>query len=64
MKLTKKAYQEHLDEMAPEYGSSLWIIGGTLRFASMAANEYGKAIRKHDPVSFRVGYKEWVRENQ
>lgn len=51
---TKKDYQEWLDEIAPDYGSDDWIIGGKRRRGS-----YGAALRKYDPIAFEVGYREW-----
>jgi len=59
MKKTKKAYEEYLNELSPEQGSSEWIIGGTIRMMYMWKNEYGKAIRKYDPIAFEVGFREF-----
>lgn len=59
MKLTKQAYQEWLDEIAPAYDSDEWIIGGERRRGS-----YGAAMRRHDPIAFQVGYQEWVRNEE
>lgn len=55
-KLTKKAYVEYLNEVAPEQGSEEWIIGGSIRMAYMWQNKYGEALKKYDPIGFQVGY--------
>jgi hypothetical protein len=58
---TKKDYENHLNDNSPEQGSDKWIIGGTIRMAAMWKQEYGTALRKHDPIAFEVGYNEWKR---
>jgi len=62
MKLTKKEYEEYLNDLSPEQGDERWIIGGTIRMAHMWQNKWGTSIRKYDPIAFQVGYEEWVRE--
>ncbi len=57
---TKKDYEKHLNECSPAQGSEEWIIGGTIRMAYMWKQQYGAAIRKHDPIAFEVGYREFV----
>ena len=57
MKKTRANYKEYLDEIAPEVESDEWIIGGKRRRGS-----YGNALRKHDPIAFEVGYREWQAE--
>jgi hypothetical protein len=59
IKKTKKAYEEYLNDLSPEQGSDKWIIGGVARIYYMWRREYGKAIRKYDPIGFQVGYNEW-----
>lgn len=61
-KKTKKAYEEHLNNLSPSQGSEEWIIGGVIRMAYMWQNKYGTAIRKYDPIGFEVGFKEWKNE--
>jgi hypothetical protein len=64
MKLTKKAYEEYLNEFSPEQGSDEWIIGGTIRMYHMWKNEWGTATRQYDPIGFQVGYNDWIKENE
>lgn len=61
MRLTQAAYQRHLDANSPE-DSNAFIIGGKLRLMHFYAKRYGEALRKHDPIAFRVGFNEWKRE--
>ena len=58
MKKTKKQFEEYLNELAPNWDSDLWIIGGKNR--NRLYPEYGKAIRKYDPIAFEVGYREFI----
>lgn len=58
-KKTKKAYIEYLDSVQPEQGSEQWIIGGKIPMFYMWSKQYGKAMQKHDPIGFEVGYNEW-----
>jgi hypothetical protein len=53
--LTKKAYQEHLNEIGENLTLDKYIIGGKMR-----SGRYGNMLRKHDPIAFEVGYREWV----
>lgn len=62
-KVTKKKYEEHLNELSPEQGSEQWIIGGTIRMAYMWQNKYGAAIRKYDPIGFNTGFNEFKLKN-
>lgn len=62
MRLTKKAYVEHLNECAPT-DSDEYIIGGVLRMSYFHTRDYGNAIRKFDPIAFEVGFREWKLEN-
>jgi len=59
LKYTKKEYEKFLNELSPPQGSDEWIIGGVIRMSAMWLQEYGKAVRKHDPIAFNVGYNEW-----
>lgn len=62
-KLTQKMYMDHLDECAPQ-DSNEWIIGGKLRFLYYQMGKYGEALKKFDPIAFRVGFNEWKRSNE
>lgn len=59
---TKKQYEEYLNEIYPPYESDNWIIGGKNR--KRMYPYYGKAIRKHDPIGFEVGFKEFCYINK
>jgi hypothetical protein len=61
MNKTKKSYEEYLNDLSPAQGSEKWIIGGKIRMAEMNLQQYGKAVRKFDPIAFNVGYNEWKR---
>jgi len=58
MKKTKKGYEEHLNENCPPYDSEEWILGGKNR-NKMYPN-FGRAVRKHDPIAFESGYSEYI----
>jgi hypothetical protein len=60
-KISKKAYEEHLNEVGKSLGDDEFIIGGVMR---RNRNKYGELIRKHDPIGFNVGYNDWKREKQ
>jgi len=64
MKKTRKAYEEHLNQISFEQGSEEWIIGGKIRMYNMWTNTYGTALRKYDPLAFNVGYQEWKLNNK
>jgi len=54
-------YEQYLNESYnPDYESEEWIIGGRNR-AMTYFGKYGSAIRRHDPIGFIVGYREWLR---
>lgn len=57
MKKTKKAYEEHLNSLPTN--SDMFIIGGKIRMYHYHLKQYGTALRKFDPIAFRVGYNEW-----
>jgi len=60
--VTKKDYENYLNELSPDQESEQWIIGGTLRMYHRALNQYGTAVRKYDSIMFEVGFNEWQRE--
>ena len=53
MKKTKKNYETYLNELGYE-GTEQMIIGGKMRLG-----KFGTMTRKHDPIAFEVGYREW-----
>lgn len=61
MKLTKKNYEATLNEIAPNYDSEEWIIGGQDRRKYYYPDLFGRATRKFDPIAFEVGFQEWSR---
>jgi len=63
-KITKKQYEEYLNENSPAQGDEQWIIGGTIRMLHMWKKQWGTATRKYDPIGFEVGYKEYKSLNQ
>jgi len=63
IRLTKKAYREHLDQNAPPQGDERWIIGGKIQMYHMWKGSYGDAMQKHDPIAFEVGYRDWKASN-
>lgn len=58
---TKKQYELWLNSISPSQGHEDWIIGGKIQMLYMWKNQYGTAIRKHDPIRFQVGYQDWKR---
>ena len=56
-----KAYEKQLNSASPPQGDDQWTIGGVLRQNYMWKNQYGTALRRHDPIAFRVGYNIWKR---
>lgn len=59
--VTKKEYENYLNNCSPPQGSEEWIIGGTIRMAYMWQKKYGTAIRKYDPIAFQVGYNDFLK---
>lgn len=60
MKVTKKDYEEYLNDLIPfELNDWRFIINGKLR-----CGPYGTILRRHDSVAFEVDYQNWKRENQ
>lgn len=61
MKATPANYVKWLNEaISPDHESDEWIIGGKNR-AQKYSNRYGEALRRFDPIGFRVGYQDWKR---
>jgi hypothetical protein len=63
MRKTKKAYEEYLNKMTPDFESEEWIIGGKNR-ARAYYPRFGAAMRQHDPIGFQVGFNEWERRSR
>ena len=63
-RITKKSYEEHLNEIGPPQGDAQWIIGGKIRMIHMWQKKYGTAIRKYDPIGFRLGFNEFKLRNE
>lgn len=59
MKITKKQYQQYLNEIGESLSDEEFIIGGKFR-----NTKYGNALRKYDPIAFEVGYREQVNEHK
>lgn len=57
MKITKKQFEQYLNEVVECLPEEDFIIGGKYR-----RMKYGTAMRKYDPIAFEVGYKDYVRE--
>lgn len=53
-----KRHEEWLNNTINPSDSNEWIIGGKLRFAYLNMQIYGTALRKFDPIAFRVSYQE------
>jgi hypothetical protein len=58
----KSDFVYFLNTHSPEYESEEWIIGGILRCFHRMHSQYGNALRKHDPIGFNVGFKEYERK--
>lgn len=56
-KLTRKEYEEYLNNLNSEIQFKDFILGGKLRNGL-----YGKLLRKYDPIAFEVGFNDWKRE--
>jgi hypothetical protein len=61
IKKSKKQYENFLNSISPVQGSEEWIIGGTIRYYHMWKNQYGTAIRKFDPITFEVGFNDFLK---
>lgn len=56
--ITKKEYEQYLNEIGECLSEEQFIIGGKFR-----RMEYGTALRKYDPIAFEIGYREYINEN-
>jgi len=59
MSLSRKAYRQFLNEIGVPFGDRK-ENGGRIPRNAM----YGNWLWKHDPISFQVGYSEWVNEEE
>lgn len=57
--LTKKEYEEYLNELEPPPGD-VKSEGGRIPDGA----KYGTWMRKNDPIAFNVGFNDWVRDNK
>ena len=55
MRITKKEYEEFLNEVGESLSKENFIIGGKMR-----RMKYGTALRKYDPTAFNVGLNDYV----
>ncbi len=61
-KETKDDYERYLNDMY--YHQDIWM-NGVGRYSYMNAprllkqGKLGTALRRHDPIAFNVGYREW-----
>jgi hypothetical protein len=53
MKITKKQYQQYLNEIGESLSDEEFIIGGKFRKRN-CNTKYGNALRKYDPIAFEV----------
>ena len=54
---SRKAYEEYLNELTPNFEDDQWIIGGKNR--NRMYPNYGKAIRLYNRIGFNAGYTDW-----
>ena len=54
---TKKEYEKYLNSISPDSDSEEWIMGGKNR--CKFRENYGTMLKRYDPISFEVGFKEW-----
>lgn len=60
MKITKKIYEECLNELGPCLGEeSFWFMK-----KSYNPNLYGTYLKKYDPIAFEVAYSEYRKEHE
>lgn len=57
--VTKKEYESILNEVGECLPEESFIIGGKHR-----RMKYGAAVRKYDPISFEIGFREYVNEKE
>ncbi len=60
-KLTRKIYENWLNDLSPTQGSDEWIIGGKIRLYYMLRDQFGSALRKYDKMRFEVGFQDFQR---
>lgn len=58
-KKTRGAYEQWLNDLSDTVEEGAWWMGGIHRIYHKSRKQYGTALRKHDPIAFEVGYKEW-----
>ena len=56
MRKTKKNYEIMLNEMGISVCETSFTIKG-----KEYQGEYGTLLRKHDPLSFMIGYMSWIK---
>lgn len=57
----EKKYIAWLNEaISPSHDSEEWIIGGQNRVVKWYG-KYGEALRRFDPIGYRVGFNDWKR---
>ncbi len=64
MQLTKKAFQEHLnqeDRKAKALGNGLWKNGSR---RGQRVRLYGDYLRQADPEMFEIEYEQWVKAKE
>ena len=61
MKITRKLFEQYLNEVGESYSIDEFIIGGKLRKYYFPYN-FGTAIRNFDPTRFNQSYIEFKRK--
>jgi len=61
MKITRKDYEKHLNDIGTGLPDESFIIGGKYH---KNRNKYGQLLRLYDPIGFEVGYQEYIREHE
>ena len=59
-KPSRKMYVEHLNRIGASLSDKEFIIRNKMR---KNRNKFGKYLRKYAPITFEVGYQDYVREN-
>ena len=62
MEITRKQYQQYLNEIGESLSDEEFVIGGKFR-KRYCNTKYGNALRKYDSIAFEVGYREYVNEH-
>lgn len=57
---SRKDYEKFLNSISPDRDDEAWIIGGKNRYCGR--ENYGTMIKRHDPIGFSVGYREWAEQ--